>query len=464
MNSIKVSVIIPVYNEEAYLRQCLDSVLAQTLREIEVLCIDDGSTDCSSEILEAYALLDTRVHIFRQKNQYAGAARNLGLKYAKGQYLSFLDGDDYFETNMLEKMYQVAESKKLDIVICRSRQHNVETGIIQSPSYSFERSFLVKEDVFSGADLKYAGIFQITKGWAWDKLFRAEFVHNCGYIFPEFRSSEDGFFVYMLMARAYRMMCLEDSFVTHRINDKTSLSNTKDQNWQNGFRMFESIKAELLCQGIYDIYQQSFLNGAAHFLKWYLESMHSLEVLENCFHYIQKAIEPEFKILSKGRKYSFQPEVFDWYQEVVGSSIKEFLYRRWKEEAAKTENLQGILEKQGEALADRKWVFPFELFEKGKTLILYGAGKIGACYYTQLLASGFCKEVIWVDSAYQAYADMAQPVQNPSLVVHMKYDYIFIAIKDKNTQEKIRETLLKQGVRAEQIRCFGCVFQKQGGT
>ena len=104
MNNIEVSVIIPIYNEEPHLRQCLDSILAQTLQEIEVLCVDDGSTDRSPEILQAYASKDNRIYIFRQRNQYAGAARNLGMKYARGRYLSFLDGDDYFEPDMLEKM------------------------------------------------------------------------------------------------------------------------------------------------------------------------------------------------------------------------------------------------------------------------------------------------------------------------------------------------------------------------
>ena len=153
MNSIKVSVIIPIYNEESHLQQCLDSVLAQTLQEIEVLCVDDGSTDRTPEMLQAYASKDTRVHVFRQQNQYAGAARNLGMKYARGRYLSFLDGDDYFEPDMLEKMYQAAESEKLDIVICKSLQYDEETGEVVSSDLSFEVSFLEQPGVFSGGML-----------------------------------------------------------------------------------------------------------------------------------------------------------------------------------------------------------------------------------------------------------------------------------------------------------------------
>ena len=111
MNNIEVSVIIPIYNEEPHLRQCLDSILAQTLQEIEVLCVDDGSTDRSPEILQAYASKDNRIYIFRQRNQYAGAARNLGMKYARGRYLSFLDGDDYFEPDTDEQLPLMGKRK-----------------------------------------------------------------------------------------------------------------------------------------------------------------------------------------------------------------------------------------------------------------------------------------------------------------------------------------------------------------
>ena len=91
----KVSVIIPVYNAEKYLRQCLDSVVNQTLRDIEIICVDDGSTDGSIEILREYEQKDSRVKVLCQKNQYAGVARNNGLSHASGEYVFFMDSDDY---------------------------------------------------------------------------------------------------------------------------------------------------------------------------------------------------------------------------------------------------------------------------------------------------------------------------------------------------------------------------------
>ena len=96
----KVSVIIPVYNVEQYLRECLNSVIKQTLKEIEIICVDDGSTDNSLDILKEYAEKDHRITIITQKNLHAGVARNAGLSIAKGEYLSFLDSDDFFELNL----------------------------------------------------------------------------------------------------------------------------------------------------------------------------------------------------------------------------------------------------------------------------------------------------------------------------------------------------------------------------
>ncbi len=107
----KVSVIIPVYNVEKYLRECLDSVINQTLSDIEIICVNDGSTDNSLAILEEYAQKDTRIKIISKRNEGAGKARQAAIKKASGEYLAFLDGDDYYKSDFVEKMY--ASAKKI---------------------------------------------------------------------------------------------------------------------------------------------------------------------------------------------------------------------------------------------------------------------------------------------------------------------------------------------------------------
>ena len=117
MDNIKVSVIMPIYNAENFLKQSLDCLLQQTLKEIEIICVEDGSTDGTFKILKQYAKEDNRIKIIRQKNQGAGSARNRGLKEAKGEAVIFLDSDDLFHREMLEKAFLRMEEEQSDLVI-----------------------------------------------------------------------------------------------------------------------------------------------------------------------------------------------------------------------------------------------------------------------------------------------------------------------------------------------------------
>ena len=112
-----VSIIIPVYNSEKYIRECLDSLLKQTYINFEIICIDDGSQDLSFEILKEYENRDNRIIVLSQKNQFAGIARNTGMKIARGKYLLFLDSDDFFCNDMLENLIRKAEIDNTDILI-----------------------------------------------------------------------------------------------------------------------------------------------------------------------------------------------------------------------------------------------------------------------------------------------------------------------------------------------------------
>ena len=111
----KVSVIIPVYNVEEYLRECLDSVVNQTLKDIEIICVNDGSTDNSLAILEEYAAKDERLRVFTQENQGQSVARNLAMEKARGEYIGFVDSDDWIDLDFYEKLYRAAVKAQADI-------------------------------------------------------------------------------------------------------------------------------------------------------------------------------------------------------------------------------------------------------------------------------------------------------------------------------------------------------------
>lgn len=462
---IGVSVIVPVYNAEKYLEKCMNTICNQTLKEIEIICVNDGSTDGSLLILNQYAERDSRIQVFSQKNQYAGTARNHGMEHAQGKYLAFLDADDYYEPDMLEKMYNKAEKENSDVVICRYVRDCEDTGNTELPDWQFIDSFFgeeVPKDRFSGGQLKYAGIFQVTNGWAWDKLFRTDFVRKSGYVFPEFRSSEDGFFVYMLVTRAERISYMDEVLLTHRVNVVNSLSSTKEQDWQNGFKMLMLIKDEMDRLGIYQLYQQSFLNKVIDFAVWYLDSMHSFAACSSCYDYIQTELEPWLGILKHDRKYYFTGERYEQYKEINFLSLAEYLFRK---KEGLLQDLIGhrrtirysaeVIDRQKKALQEKDWAFPFCQFEKGKTIVLYGAGKIGSSYYFQLTHSQFCKEVIWVDKQHEKYAGMGSEVWNPEVIFVKPADFIFLAVKNKKAQREIAEWLIGNGIPEEKIKYYG---------
>lgn len=113
-----ISVIVPVYNAEEYLPACLDSILNQDLREIEVIVIDDGSTDESGKIADRYSAEDPRIRVIHQENAHLSASRNAGMQLATGEYIAFIDADDWIETDMFSSMYEVAEQDNSDVVVC----------------------------------------------------------------------------------------------------------------------------------------------------------------------------------------------------------------------------------------------------------------------------------------------------------------------------------------------------------
>ena len=155
MKSPKVSVIIPVYNTQPWLKECLDSVLRQTMADFEVICVDDGSTDQSGAVLQEYAAKDARFSVFSQSNQGQSAARNAGIKIARGQYIYFLDSDDYIEPDLPETVCRRLDNENLDIVFFDVHVFG-EKGIQQEFVNQKNKRYILSRDypaVFTGEDL-----------------------------------------------------------------------------------------------------------------------------------------------------------------------------------------------------------------------------------------------------------------------------------------------------------------------
>ena len=143
-----VSVVVPVYNVDIYLEEMLEGLRNQTLKDIEIICVDDGSTDKSAGIIQNQAQKDTRIKYIRQENQGGGAARNTGIAAADGKYLICLDADDIYEGNMLELLYNQAEKTDADITICEYVVWNMQTNY-KSPAKGIIFENAPDKEVFS---------------------------------------------------------------------------------------------------------------------------------------------------------------------------------------------------------------------------------------------------------------------------------------------------------------------------
>ena len=266
-----VSVIIPAWNASPYLHQCLDSVISQTLTDIEIICVDDGSTDDTSDILCEYAEKDTRISVIRQENRGAGAARNNALKYAKGKYLSFLDADDFFEPEMLEKSFEAAEKHGADVVVFGCDFYSESSGRFRSCPNSINRLILPPGEIFSLKDIR-KDAFRLFFGWAWDKLIRTDLVLENSLTFQEQRTTNDMLFVFSALVLSERINVLSELLAHHR-RVKTSLSVTREASWDCFFNALIALKKQLLALGLFPRFEQDYINYALHFSLWHLNSL-----------------------------------------------------------------------------------------------------------------------------------------------------------------------------------------------
>lgn len=267
-----VSVIIPVYNVEQYLRQCLDSVVNQTLKDIEIICVNDSSTDNSLAILNEYAARDSRIKVITQPNGGAGAARNNGLSASTGKYLSFLDSDDFFEPDMLELAYEKAEEDKADFVVFQSDQYYTDDDKFVQVAWTLREKEIPPYTPFSHRQMT-DDIFKVFVGWAWDKLYNREFVEQNHLLFQEQRTSNDMLFVFSAVAIAKRITVVKKVLAHQRRDAKDSLSKTRENSWYCFYDALLALRERLKSEGLYRELEKDYINYALHFSLWNINTL-----------------------------------------------------------------------------------------------------------------------------------------------------------------------------------------------
>ncbi|MBQ3452699.1 glycosyltransferase [Candidatus Saccharibacteria bacterium] len=213
MGAIKVSVLVPVYNAEAFLRECLDSLVGQSLREIEIICINDGSTDGSLEVLKSYAEKDERMVILDKKNTGYGDSMNKGIDKARGKFIGIVEPDDFVELSAFEKMYKKAQENEVEVV--KANFYRYMTG---------KKDVAEKSEVFTSVEIgkvvdpeKDRHLFY-TQPSVWSAIYKTEFLKKNGikFLSSPGASYQDAGFSFKVWATAKRVYCTDEAFLYYR--------------------------------------------------------------------------------------------------------------------------------------------------------------------------------------------------------------------------------------------------------
>lgn len=261
----KISVIIPVYNVERYLSKCLDSVCNQTLDDIEIICIDDGSTDNSLNILKEYSSKDSRIKIISKENGGQAVARNIGIERSQGEYVAFIDSDDFIEPTMLEKLYSASENSNLDISMCKIATYNNQTGEIKENVWYYMlgvfRDF--EKEIFTHKDTKeFTCNIAVTP---FNKIYKTSLLKENNIRFPEGLIFEDEKFFYDVYLRAKKVAIIDEFLYYYRVNRKGSTVDiSKENDYSDIVLIFKQIRQTFRETGNYDDYKILLANRFIH--------------------------------------------------------------------------------------------------------------------------------------------------------------------------------------------------------
>ena len=309
-----VSVVMPLYNVSAFLKECLNSLLHQTYQNLEIICVDDGSYDNTYEIVEHYQKEHKNIFLYRQNHLYAGVARNTGFAHAKGKYTIFLDADDVFEPDLIRSLLIRSEGTGADISVCACRGFDDKTKKYIDMNWSIHKDCLPLQTVFSGKKLGDYVCWAFM-GWAWDKLYRTDFIRKHALKFQDVRSTNDAYFVFTSIALAKRITYVDKILVNQRKNNSESISSSREKSWNNCLLAADKIYEDWNAKGIYQRYERSFCNWFVQFIGWHYKTLN-----EDCkgklagelLKYVEK-----YRLLNRNEKFYYLEQDFKQFIDIM---------------------------------------------------------------------------------------------------------------------------------------------------
>lgn len=231
-NNFEISIIIPVYNVEKYIKKCLDSVLNQSNSKIQIIIINDGSTDNSHEIIEKYLEKHKNIIYIQQKNQGAAVARNTGLKYVKGEYVMFLDSDDYLERNSLHNLYKYIKNMNSEIIVFGYRKIWEEGSqiLFDKLNDKFEEN-----KIYNGQFIAENMMIENVMGYCCDKIFNFQYIINNPLEFKSYSCLEDFLPIFKQIYKAEKI-CFYNKVIYNYRQREESISNSRNKKLFDDFK------------------------------------------------------------------------------------------------------------------------------------------------------------------------------------------------------------------------------------
>ena len=320
----KVSVVMPVYNAEAFLEHSVQSILDQTFEDFELICVDDGSIDESAAILDRFSGQDTRVRVIHKENGGEGSARVAGFEASRGEWLYSIDADDYALPTLIERLLKAAESEHAEMAICAAGMQDHSTGEVVTCDRAFNPSHEVGSSI---VPTEYGPtLFDDFECWVWNKLIRIDFLRNQGLCFQNQRRIADLYLVYSAMASASRIALVPDELYHYRIGLPTSAFNTMDSAPLDFYSALCAWQDYLMDSGLYDTFRRSFITRSMH------------EVYSNCivvkspsaFHTILDTLKTEgfarLEIDCARREDAYCLDEYDLCRFLIDCSFEECVF------------------------------------------------------------------------------------------------------------------------------------------
>ncbi len=436
---IKVSVVMAVYNAEKYIRQAVDSLLCQTLKDIEIILVDDGSSDASFEILKEYEEKDRRIRVVENKEESDGAAmaRNLGVSEAKGEYLSIVDSDDFFEPDMLEKAYEKARQTDADVVVFDGYRFD-DTNQIDLCRNTILCYDMLPEG-FEGSSLSPEenrdNLFRMTLGAAWNTLISADLVKKHGLRFASFHHADDLEFVYMAFALSERIAILPERLIHYRVNHAMTQASRVSEWPDTAWQAMISLKDRLQEKGLYDTYRVAFIRVAMKYLLFYLNSMKYSDSFIRLYRELREGKLKDLDIADATEEELKDKGFIEQRNLILTEEPGEYLFKKLNQ-----------MPPFDEAVSWKRDI------PKGSRLIVYGADRLGVDIVHSILWNQDYKLLSWVDDQYDS---LGYPVASPEVIKDFQFDYILIVSRSEEVfREKLR-MLLGKGFEREKIRWQG---------